>query len=359
VQACPRCRGQLITCGCPWDELASEREFDDENEDDLWVAEATSGPGWGEVISLDDSRPAAPVAPRRVVSFSAAVSPMRGRHHTRLRTLSEWALANGRPCDLDAAALCLDALERHRIDERFKLDRPGVTHVLGIDVRNAASALGTTLPDDMPSALWNVVNWLASDDRLTVDSDPLAALLEPLQCYGGLGPDGEPRPGGIDVDFACQCYLPHDPTCPDGMGQRFVGHDPDTYRAFIVHAHLWPRAADAPLSSFEPLIALSKRLRQDEEGTHLHIDDFAYAGLVDAEKSAPRLWMYHPRMARSPSQLFLDAGGLPWVPHPDRRRKRGFRWVQISDGAAIFRSGLLDMALSARIDREEPWASSW
>ena len=45
-------------------------------------------------------------------------------------------------------------------------------------------------------------------------SAPLAALREPLQCYGGLDGNGERRPDDEDVDFACQCYIPFDPKVP-------------------------------------------------------------------------------------------------------------------------------------------------
>lgn len=45
IQACPRCRGQLLSCGCPWDEHGAV-EWDDEEDDTqrVWPLPAASLP---------------------------------------------------------------------------------------------------------------------------------------------------------------------------------------------------------------------------------------------------------------------------------------------------------------------------
>ena len=85
---------------------------------------------------------------------------------------------------------------------------------------NRASIVRALMPETWIEDLWSVLRFSVDTDRLTADSDPEHALLEPLQCYGGLDADGMPRPDGIDIDFFCQCYLPHDPACPPGMVQK-------------------------------------------------------------------------------------------------------------------------------------------
>lgn len=333
VQRCPSCRDQLISCGCRWDELASEYD-DDPSNDDLGL--------------LDVSAPVAPLGaggldvegPVRWVPFRAAAAPMRAQHHGTLREIAAWALDQGRPCDLDAAALCLDVLERYRTPKGHRLDRPTVNSVLWGEVPNAAVPLTTVLPEGWHLHLWSVLVWLHISGRLSPDGDPLVALLEPLGCYGGLGADGYPMPAGTDVDFPCQCYLPHDPTCPPGLAQYIVGHDPRTQRNLVVCGHIRPRSEDATLSSFQPLFTLSKRLREKDSVVEVHPDEFSYVGVIDGERSTPQLWLYRHVAAggRGRDDLFLDSDGNPWSPRADRRRRSGFRWVAVDDRSGVLRA---------------------
>lgn len=153
--------------------------------------------------------------------------------------------------------------------------------------------------------------WFHADGRLRPDSDPLPALLEPLRCYGGLGADGHPVPKGTDVDFACQCYLPYDPTCPPGLAQHIVGCDPDTWREFVTRAHIRRRADDPPVSSYEPLVALARRLRSQDRYFTVHPDEFTYVGMIDPAASTPALWLYTyaPTRRRGFDDLAVDADG--------------------------------------------------
>jgi hypothetical protein len=250
--------------------------------------------------------------------------------------VAEWALAAGRSCDLDVAALCLDALERYRTPEGIRLDRPDVNGILWADIRNAASLLDTMLPSSSSVDLWTVLHWCHETGGLTADSDPLPALLEPLRCYGGLGEDGYPMPDGVDVDFPCQCYVPYDPTLPPGMGQHIVGRD--RHREYLVRAHLRPRAEEPLLSSYRPLFALARRLHDEGRPFDLHPDDFTYLGWIDPQGDIPRLWIY--ALGGKFNDLVLADDGTPWVPKTDGRRRAGFRWVIAGDRAAVIRAGV-------------------
>ena len=130
---------------------------------------------------------------------------LRGRSPTAARATSTWS------------RLCFPALDWLREPDGLRLDRPDVNGLVYNRVPNEASIRRTILPDDWPVHLWTLVSWLHDTGRIVAGGDcPLPVLLEPLQCYGGLGPDGRLRPPGVDVDFACQCYVPHDPSCPPG-----------------------------------------------------------------------------------------------------------------------------------------------
>jgi hypothetical protein len=298
-----------------------------------------------------------PARPLPLVPLDVAAAPTRARHREALRRVSAWSLAHGRACDLDVAALCVDALEDYRSASGIRLDRPTVQGVQYADVRNAASRLGSQLPEHWNVHLWTVVCWAHDDGRLSPESDPLPVLLEPLGCYGGLGADGYPMPDGTDVEFPCQCHLPYDPSCPPGLAQHIVGHDPDTWQHFVVRGHIRPRSEEPLLSSYGPLFAIARRLRAEDSPFGFHADEFIYVGRVDAERSTPELWLYlySPTSRRGFEDLALDADGRAWQPKPDGRRRAGFRWVRISDHAAAWRCGVA----AATIDSRKVASTEW
>lgn len=193
VQQCPRCSWQLLSCGC---------QFDEWHDD---PAEPVDGdPLEGEAGDVVPLRP-------QLQPFPAAVAPLRAQHHSTTKALAAWALAHGRPCDLDVAALTLHALRRYRgVGDRLHLTRPDIDGLLLIDLNNEAAALSCWLPDEFLDGVWAVLTFLHATGQLTADSDPLQALLEPLQCFGGLGSDGRPLAPGAGADSPCQCYLPVD-----------------------------------------------------------------------------------------------------------------------------------------------------
>jgi hypothetical protein len=342
IQVCPRCRGQLITCDCPWDELTVERaDHHDAGDDDAWGDPAWDD-GLARVVRLPglDRVPAGPVrtAPP-LLPFGAAAAPYRARHHAALQRLAAWALARGRPCDLDQAALCVEAIEEIRGPEGLRLDRPDVCGVLSARVPTLASLLRTLIPLELPVHLWSVVVWLHDEGGLAPGSAPLSVLLEPLGCYAGLGADGLPMVPDDDVDFPCQCQLPHDPTCPPGLAQHVLGEDPVTGEPVVVRARLRLRKEVPSIASHQPLFAFARRHRQERPHAELHVDDYTFLGTVDGSGSTPQLWLYHRDDERR-GEIAVDADGHRWAPRPDRRRKIGFRWVQ-DDWAYLFGADLV------------------
>jgi hypothetical protein len=280
--------------------------------------------------------------PRPTVPFEAVVAPVRARHHGSLRALAEWSMGAGRPVDLDVAALCIEALAEHDGPDGLRLDRATVNWIQWGAVRNLASGLGTLMPEDWNVHLWTTLSWCQAAGRLDPASDPLPILLEPLRCAGGLDEDGRPMPPGVDIDFPCQCYVPYDPSLPTGLAHHIVGRDVDSLVDFLVAIHPQLRGSDPALSSYEPLLRLGRRLRDDDRVIDIDALEWTYVGRADASGSAPELWLYQyaPVARRGFDPLALDAGGHPWHPKPDRRRRAGFRWVAGNDVGTARRAGV-------------------
>lgn len=318
IQACPRCRDQLIMCGCDWDELA---EDDDEGEEVGDAALLRAG----------------------LTPFAGAVAHLRARYHAEVTRLAAWALERGRAVDRDVAAFCLDGLEQHRVDGRLRLDRPDVMHLLRIDLWNAASSLRTLLPDHLPEAVWVVLTWLHEEGQL-VDSAPLAVLREPLGCYAGLGDDGVRLPPGADVEFACQCWVPYDAMLPPGVGRCRVAWGTDG--PLWVRARLHPRSAGVAMGDEAPLLRFAQQ-------TALHLDrpidtsPFEFAGRTVPGRSEPELWLYRDPDDRWGTPLAVDSSGEAWVPRLDRRRRQGFRWVRTGAVPALSRTGFFERSTPA------------
>ena len=291
-----------------------------------------------------------------LVPLDEAAAGLRTAHRAELAELAAWSLAGGRAIDLDVAAICLDVFERKRTERGIHLDRRSVNGIMWGSIRNQAVALVTSLPETWMEDLWALLRFCVATGRLTADSDPESALLEPLQCYGGLGIDGHPRPEGVDVDFFCQCYLPHDPACPPGMAQISVGHDwsdRDDRFEYVAFGRGVPRSVDVPLSAFEPLAKLARRSRAQPSMFPFFLDLFVHVGTLPAERSVPELWLYRftgtHRKGWPP--LALDEHGGAWRPVRHRGRRRGFRWKPVDDRSAAHLCGLASWDFD-RADRE-------
>lgn len=277
--------------------------------------------------------------------LAQAATELRRSHRATLAELAGWALAQGRPVDLDVAAVCLEVLERDRVDDGLRLDRASVNGIMWGAIRNAVTIMGTALPDQWMEDLWSVLQFCVSTGRLTPDSDPEPALLEPLQCYGGLGMNGRPRPDGADVDFFCQCYLPHDPACPPDMVQISVGRnwgDRDDLFEYVALGHGVPRSTDVRMSAFEPLAKLARRARAQPSMFPFFLDLFDHIGSLPAERKVPELWVYRftgsDRKGWPP--LALDVHGGAWRPVRHRGRRRGFHWKPMDDRSAAHHCGV-------------------
>ncbi len=190
--------------------------------------------------------------------------------------------------------------------------------------------LNVVLPDDWPVHFWTLLCWYAATDQLAPNSDPLNALLEPLQCYGGLDADGFPRPDGEDVAFVCQCYVPYDPNLPVGQTSLIIGHDSATGDARLIHVHPQHRSDDPLFSAYTPLLQLAKRSGRKTLDVKIDPLEWKFLGRADPTKHAPEVWLYHRTSRRHQNPIILDATGIGWTPHPDQRRKLGYRLRRVS-----------------------------
>jgi hypothetical protein len=328
IQSCPGCRGQLISCGCSWDELGGS---DDED---------------AVVLDWPTSRPV-PVQTLARPPLAAVVAPLRARHHDLLRRLARWALAHGRPCDLDVAALCLEALDEHRSGNgsgSVLLDRPTVHQILWADVWNSSQMLGALLPEAWPVELWTMLGWLDDEKLLDSRSAPLDVLREPLQCFGGLDGTGHPRPPGTDSEIACQCYVPYDANLPPGLGQLIVGHDPESFEQLLAPAWLRAPSETPSFADLQPLYLFARRLRRERAVFTIHVEEFSFVGVAPTGKRTPELWLYrHEASRRGRHPLIVDAAGEAWCPHPDKRFRLGYRWARVSDTVAVLRAVELEI----------------
>jgi hypothetical protein len=323
IQCCPRCRGQLISCGCGWDELGGS---DDED---------------AVVLDWPAPRPTAVRTSARP-PFAAVVAPLRSRHHDLLRRLARWSLAHGRSCDLDTAALCLDALDAHRSSSgsgSVLLDRPTVHQILWADVWNLSQTLGALLPQQWPVDLWTVLGWLDHEKLLDRRSAPLDVLREPLQCFGGLDETGHPRPPGTESGVPCQCHVPYDADLPPGYGQIIVGHDPEAFEPLLTPARLRAASETPSLADLQPLYLFARRLRRARSVFAIHVEEFSFVGVAPSDKQTPELWLYqHETSPRGRHPLIVDASGGAWLTHLDKRFRLGYRWVPVSDTVAVLRA---------------------
>ncbi len=314
------------------------------------IEEGASSP---DVVPLVDP----PVSDRPPFTpFADAIAPVLAARRREVNAVASWALQNGLPCDRDTVALCLEVLQEFADGGGYVLRRVDVNHVLTCDAHNWSTFNHAMPSGDVAPALWVVLHHLQESGALGEGSDPFPTLLEPLQCYGGLGADGRERPEGVDVDFPCQCFHAHDPSCPDGLSCYSIGFDRETLAEFVVHAELVTRSSDPPVSAFEPLFRLTRRLRAAGGVFIPLVEEFSFVGRIPSTKLHPELWMYRldPVSRRGFPPLVLDEWGGPFATKADRRRKLGYRWVSREDSGAMWGCGVAarQMALD---ERERRW----
>jgi hypothetical protein len=140
------------------------------------------------------------------VHLTEAVAAVRTRHRDRIARVRGWALEYGRALSADLVALLIAAKEESSFFPPTELDhwtRPRVNHLLMVDVFDWCTRRSVLVPDGVPEALWSYLHYLDDAGELAPGSSPLAKLLDPLRCYGGLGPDGTQATWEPVV---CRCY---------------------------------------------------------------------------------------------------------------------------------------------------------
>lgn len=276
-------------------------------------------------------------------SIADAAGPLCVKHRRSLRELAEWSLGVGRPIDTDVAAICLEAVEEDFEDEADRtLTRPRVNSIQWASIHNKATGLNVLLPDDWRVHFWTLLSWYSATDRLSPGSDPLAVLLEPLQCYGGLGSNGLPRPEDEDVAFVCQCYIEFDPKLAQGQAKVIIGHDLSEREQLLMTIHPFHRSAEAPASAFRPLLTLARRAGPTTLRVTIDPLEWKFLGRAEATKDSPELWLYSRTTRRHEHPLMLDASGICWTPRIDHRRKLGYVLRPVSVVATLGRAASLE-----------------
>lgn len=345
LQRCPRCGWQLISCDCRFDELAAEHDDDDgylEHDEPDPASEAAVL----DILAVDASGRLVVdlglVTPRRPLPFAAAAAPLRATHAARRDELAALRLPTGAAVDLDLAVVLVDLLFRRPGTDAVPphpsapvvLRRPDVSWARR-DLPDWCDRHGVAAPTETAEHLWAIVEWAAASGRLPVGSDPLAALLEPLQCCGGLDGTGHPLPAGTPATVHCQCLVPHDPTVPPGLIAQAV-HWLDG-RRLAMHVH--PPALDGsdPPEVYAPLRRLAERLVEDESQLFVTLAEWRFVGRADRRSSDPALWFYRHGSGERPGApaLALDAAGYVHEPKVDRRRRTGYRWQRTHEAALL------------------------
>jgi hypothetical protein len=277
-----------------------------------------------------------PATPIRFRPLDDAVAPARSLQRSVIADVLAWALAHGVPVQPDVVAFVLDTITNGWNPRPIPgpWQRPDVSHLVQRDSRNHATTLGVEHPDDR-TAIWALFSHLDEAGLLDPASDPLHALLEPLQCYGGLDPKGRVRADDDagDIDFACQCPLPYEPPSAPGLSRYQIGFDGPIFE-------LWrpPRSADELCEWYRPISRFSSAARAEGSLWNVPIEDFTFVGRIEAHRSTPALWVYRHR--RPEATLVVDADGQPHWPQADSRRRSGVRWKAICVSAAVWRSGI-------------------
>ena len=115
---------------------------------------------------------------------------------TLVRRVRVWAMGRGLiavPGAVDAimaAKRCRDADP----DALHRWTVRDVEELLWVGVVRSCQATGTPLPPEATETLWSYLGYLGEHGLFAPGSDPLPALLTPLQMYGGLNRFGRRRP---------------------------------------------------------------------------------------------------------------------------------------------------------------------
>jgi hypothetical protein len=134
-------------------------------------------------------------------TFYEAIRPARAIYKDRYIAVTKWLDETGRRTNADVVLLIVIARAESflfRSEQRDFWTRPIVYDVLSCDVCNWCSFQRVLIPEGVPLAFDDYLRFLDGEGLFADGSDPLETLLEPIRCYGGVGPP---------VD-RCTCYEP-------------------------------------------------------------------------------------------------------------------------------------------------------
>jgi len=98
-----------------------------------------------------------------------------------------WAFRQGLPIHAEALTCILLAKDAHLDDPFMRWTAESVRRLLWVDIVTLCDALGRHRPEQVAPTMWTLLDFLHGSHRLTVDSDVLELLREPLIDSGGIG----------------------------------------------------------------------------------------------------------------------------------------------------------------------------
>jgi hypothetical protein len=165
---------------------------------------------------------------------------------------------------------------------------------------------------DLAPVVAAIIEWHAERGELDDESDPVFALLEPLQAHYGLGrhPDSH----------ICECFAPFDPTRAPGF--RLIrlrsGH--------VRHARVPGVPADNERAG-RALHAFLDEVAQRGQDTPVETQPLDLLGVLVAEQLRRDLFVFgDPARPGRYDSLILDSDGTAYIPKRDGRRRHGYRW---------------------------------
>ena len=133
-----------------------------------------------------------------------AATTVQARHHIHLDPVlreqrtraARWALAQGRPLNLDAITVILAVRQFEAEADRAPFTRWTTRGLVGFLWGSATTwceTVGVDLPPSLTESLWTYLSFLSAESELASGSAPLSQLREVLVESGGLNRSGRAR----------------------------------------------------------------------------------------------------------------------------------------------------------------------
>jgi hypothetical protein len=110
-----------------------------------------------------------------------------------LARVGEWALAHGRPLNVDAFTVIVLAKAEQAGQPLELWTQEGVFEFVWAHAQNWCALHGLETPGAVAETLWTLLAYLDAADGFAAGSDPWVQLKSPLLAYGGLRRDGRSR----------------------------------------------------------------------------------------------------------------------------------------------------------------------